>query len=75
MQRLQQIGAWGSNRKADHTPTKSLKYPQKQKDLMEITAMNLVDLIMIVLNIISIILLVLVVREYRKMIEVIENGE
>ena len=75
VQRLQQIGAWGSNRKADQTPTKSQKYPQKQKDLMEITDMNLVDLIMIVLNIISIILLVLVVREYRKLIEVIENDE
>ena len=68
-------GAWGSNRKADQTPTKSPKYPQKQKDPMEITDMNLVDLIMIVLNIISIILLVLVIKEYRKMIEVIENDE
>ena len=71
VQKLQQIGAWGSNRKADQTLTKSQKYPKKQKDPMEITDMNLVDLIMIVINIISIILLVLVVREYRKMIEVI----
>ena len=75
VQKLQQIGAWGSNRKADQTPTKSQKYPQKQKDLMEITDMNLVDLIMIVLNIISIILLMLVIKEYRKLIEVIENDE
>ena len=75
VQKLQQIGAWGSNRKADQTTTKSLKYPQKQKDLMEITDMNLVDLIMTVLNIISIILLVLVIKEYRKLIEVIENDE
>ena len=75
VQKLQQIGAWGSNRKADQTTTKSLKYPQKQKDPMEITDMNLVDLIMIVLNIISIILLVLVIKEYRKLIEVIENDE
>ena len=75
VQKLQQIGAWGSNRKADQSHTKSPKYPQKQKGLIEITDMNLVDLIMIVLNIISIILLVLVVREYRKMIEVIENDE
>ena len=64
-------GAWGSNRKADQTPTKSLKYPQKQKGLIEITDMNLVDLIMIVIYIISIILLILVVKEYRKLIEVI----
>ena len=71
VQKLQQRGAWGSNRKADQTTTKSLKYPQKQKDLMEITDMNLVYLIMIVLNIINIILLVLVVKEYRKLIEVI----
>ena len=75
VQRLQQIGAWGSNRKADQTPTKSIKYPQKQKDLMDITDMNLVYLIMTVLNIINIILLVLVVKEYRKLIEVIENDE
>ena len=75
VQKLQQIGAWGSNRKADQTLTKSQKYPQKQKDPMEITDMNLVDLIMIVLNIISIILLVLVIKEYRKLIEVIENDE
>ena len=72
---MQQIGAWGSNRKADQTTTKSHKYPQKQKDLIEITYMNIVDLIMIVLNIISIILLALVVKEYRKLIEVIENDE
>lgn len=73
---MQQIGAWGSNRKADHTPTKSPKYPQKQKDLIEITDMNLVDLIMIVLNIIRIILpALLVIKEYRKLIEVIENDE
>ena len=72
---MQQIGAWGSNRKADQTTTKYLKYPQKQKGLIEITDMNLVDLIMIVLNIISIILLVLVVREYIKLIEVTENDE
>lgn len=72
---MQQIGAWGSNRKADHTPTKSPEYSQKQKGVVRITAMNLVDLIMIVLNIISIILLVLVVREYRKLIEVIKNDE
>lgn len=69
---MQQIGAWGSDRTSENTPTKSLKYPQKQKDLMEITAMNLVDLITIVLNIISIILLALAVKEYRK---VIENDE
>ena len=75
VQRLQQIGAWGSNRKAAQPPTKSQKYPQKQKDLMDITYMNLVDLIMIVLNIISIILLILVIKEYRKLIEVIENDE
>ena len=75
VQNLQQIGAWGSNRKADQTPTKSQKYPQKQKGLIEITDMNIVDLIMIVLNIISIILLVLVIKEYRKLIEVIENDE
>ena len=75
VQKLQQIGAWGSNRKANQPPTKSPKYPQKQKGLIEITDMNLVDLIMIVLNIISIILLVLVIREYRKLIEVIENDE
>ena len=75
MQNLQQIGAWGSDRKADHTTTKHLKYPQKQKDLIEITYMNIVDLIMIVLNIISIILIVLVIKEYRKLIEVIENDE
>ena len=74
-ERSRLTGAWGSNRKADQTPTKSQKYPQKQKDPMEITDMNLADLIMIVLNIISIILLVLVVREYRKLIEVIENDE
>ena len=72
---MQQIGAWGSNRKANQTTTKSQKYPQKQKDLIEITDMNLVDLIMIVLNIINIILLVLVIKEYRKLIEVIENDE
>ena len=59
---MQQIGAWGSNRKEDQTTTKSQKYPQKQKGLIEITDMNIVDLIMIVLNIISIILLVLVVK-------------
>ena len=75
VQNLQQIGAWGSNRKADQTPTKSTKYPQKQKDPMEITDMNLVDLIMIVINIISIILLILVIKEYRKLIEVIGNDE
>ena len=75
VQNLQQIGAWGSDRKADHTTTKHLKYPQKQKDHMEITDMNLVDLIMIVINIISIILLILVIKEYRKLIEVIENDE
>ena len=62
VQRLQKIGAWGSNRKADQTPTKYLKYPQKQKDPMEITDMNLVDLIMIVLNIISIILIILAIK-------------
>ena len=75
VQKLQQIGAWGSNGKADQTPTKSHKYPQKQKELMDITDMNLVDMIMTVLNIISIILLILVVKEYRKLIEVIENDE
>ena len=74
-ERSRLTGAWGSNRKADQTPTKSPKYPQKQKDPMEITDMNIVDMIMIVLNIISIILLVLVVKEYRKLIEVIENDE
>ena len=75
VQKLQKIGAWGSNRKADQTTTKSPKYPQKQKDPIEITDMNIADLIMIVLNIISIILLVLVVKEYRKLIEVIENDK
>ena len=75
MERSRLTGAWGSNRKSDQTTTKSLKYPQKQKDLMEITDMNIVDLIMIVLNIISIILLILVIKEYRKLIEVIENDE
>ena len=75
VQKLQQIGAWGSDRKADQPPTKSLKYPQKQKDLIEITDMNLVDLIMIVINIISIILLALVVKEYRKLIDVIGNDK
>ena len=74
-ERSRLTGAWGSNRKADHTPTKSPKYPQKQKDPMEITNMNIVDMIMIVINIISIILLILVVKEYRKLIEVIENDE
>ena len=74
-ERSRLTGAWGSNRKADQTPTKSLKYPQKQKGLIEITDMNIVDLIMIALNIISIILLVLVVREHRNLIEVIENDE
>ena len=68
-------GAWGSNRKTDQTPTKSTKYPQKQKGPMEITYMNLVDLIMIVIYIISIILLILVIKEYIKLIEVIENDE
>ena len=75
VQKLQQIGAWGSNRKADQTPTKSPKYPQKQKGLMEITDMNIVDLIMIVLNIISIILLVLTIKEYRNLIEVTKNDK
>ena len=75
VQRLQQIGAWGSDRKSGSAPTKSPKYPQKQKDPMEITDMNIADMIMIVLNIISIIFIVLVVREYRKLIEVIENDE
>nr|DAV18984.1 MAG TPA: hypothetical protein [Bacteriophage sp.] len=65
-------GAWGSDRKSGSAPTKSHKYPQKQKDLMEITDMNLVDLIMIALNITSIILLVLVVKEYRKLKKEIE---
>ena len=74
-ERSRLTGAWGSNRKEDQTPTKAQKYPQKQKDLIEITDMNLVDLIMTVLNIISIILLVLVIKEYRKLIEVIENDE
>ena len=68
-------GAWGSNRKADQPTTKSKKYPQKQKDLIEITDMSITDLIMIVINIISIILLILVIKEYRKLIEVIENDE
>ena len=71
VQGSRKIGAWGSNRKEDQTTTKSQKYPQKQKDPMDITDMNLTDMIMIVLNIISIILIVLVVREYRKLIEVI----
>ena len=70
---MRQIGAWGSNRKADQHTTKPLKYPQKQKGLIEITDMNLVDQIIIVIYIISIILIVLVVKEYRKLIEVIEN--
>ena len=74
-ERYRLTGAWGSNRKADQTTTKSQKYPQKQKDPMEITDMNLVYMIMIVLNIISIILIVLVVREYRKLIEVTKNDE
>ena len=74
-ERYRLTGAWGSNRKADQTHTKSQKYPQKQKDPMDTTDMNLVDLIMIALNIISIILLVLVVKEYGKLIEVIENDE
>ena len=73
MQKLQQIGARGSNRKADQSTTKSPKYPQKQKGLIEITDMNLVDLIMIVIYIISIILIILVIKEYRKLIEVIGN--
>ena len=64
-ERSRLTGAWGSNRKADQTPTKSPKYPQKQKGVVMITDMNLADLIMIVLNIIRIILLVLVVKEYR----------
>ena len=75
MQNLQQIGAWGSDRKSGSAPTKSQKYPQKQKDLIEITDMNIVDLIMIVIYIISIILIILVIKEYRKLIEVIENDE
>ena len=74
-ERSRLTGAWGSDRKADQTPTKSLKYSQKQKGLIEITDMSITDLIMIVLNIISIILLILVVKEYRKLIEVIENDE
>ena len=74
-ERSRLTGAWGSNRKADQTTTKSQKYSQKQKDLIEITDMNLVDLIMIVIYIISIILLILVIKEYRKLIEVIENDE
>lgn len=72
---MQKIGAWGSDRTSENTPTKSLKYPQKQKGVVRITDMSITDLIMIVLNIISIILLVLVVKEYRKLIEVIENDE
>lgn len=72
---MQQIGAWGSDRTSENTPTKSPKYPQKQKGVVRITDMNLVDLIMMTLNIISIILLVLVVKEYKKLIEVIENDE
>ena len=74
-ERSRLTGAWGSNRKADQNPTKPHKYPQKQKDLIDITDMNIVDLIMIAIYIISIILLVLVVKEYRKLIEVIENDE
>ena len=74
-ERSRLTGAWGSDRKADQPPTKSQKYPQKQKDPMEITDMNLVDQIMIVINIISIILLILVIKEYRKLIEVIENDK
>ena len=74
-ERYRLTGAWGSNRKADQTTTKSQKYPQKQKDLIEITDMNIVDLIMIVIYIISIILIILVIKEYRKLIEVIENDE
>ena len=30
-ERYRLTGAWGSNRKADQNPTKSPKYPQKQK--------------------------------------------
>ena len=67
--------AWGSDRKSGSAPTKSLKYPQKQKDHMEVTDMNVSDLIMIILNIISIILLVLVVKEYKKLTEEIKNDE
>ena len=74
-ERSRLTGAWGSNRKADQPPTKSLKYPQKQKDLIEITYMNIVDLIMIVIYIISIILIILVIKEYRKLIEVIGNDK
>ncbi len=68
-------GAWGSNRKSRSVPTKSLKYPQKQKDHMEVTDMSIIGLLSIVLNIISIVLLALVVKEYRKLIEVIENDK
>lgn len=68
-------GAWGSNRKSGSAPTKSLKYPQKQKDPMEITDMSVIGLLSIALNIISIVLLALVVKEYRKLIEVIENDK
>lgn len=72
---LDRQGAWGSDRKSGSAPTKSLKYPQKQKDPMEITDMSIIGLLSIVLNIISIVLLALVVKEYRKLIEVIENDK
>lgn len=72
---LDRQGAWGSNRKSGSAPTKSLKYPQKQKAPIEVTYMSLIGLLSIVLNIISIVLLVLVVKEYRSLREAIENDE
>jgi len=66
-------GAWGSNRESGSAPTKSLKYPQKQKDPMEITYMSLIGLLSIVLNIISAILLAHNAKWYKKLIEEIEN--
>ena len=70
---MQQIGAWGSNRKSGSAPTKSLKYPQKQKDHMEVTDMSIIGLLSIVLNIISAILLAHNAKWYKKLIEEIEN--
>ena len=63
VQKLQQIGAWGSDRKSGSAPTKSQKYPQKQKDLIEITDMKIVDLIMIVKYIINIILIIMEIKK------------
>lgn len=66
-------GAWGSGGKSGSAPTKSPKYPQKQKGILKATDMNVIDLIMIVLNIISAILLAHSAKRYKKLIEEIEN--